>query len=445
MLGSALLSGVFGGEPLRVMEMFAGVGGFRLGLEGGNALEASSNPAFRVVWSNQWEPSTRKQHASDVYTARWGTQGHHTEDIFQLLQGGPALDAMLAARPEVLVGGFPCQDYSVAKPADQAKGLEGKKGVLWWAIYEALKHLKSRAQPVQYLILENVDRLLKSPSTCRGRDFAIILASLASLDYTVEWRIVNAADYGYPQRRRRVFLVAYQSDSQALHRLKPEAAESPLTFLTAVGVLANALPVNHDVAHVEELDVGTDALNAQAHFSKRTRLDSPFLNAGVMHKGHVYNANLAPRSDKCAATLGDVVRKTLAVPDSYYLGPEALSRWTYLKGPKSLRRVSASGFEYRYAEGGLPFPDDLERPARTIITSEGGASPSRTKHVVHDGHGLRRLTPEELEELNGFPRGFTEMDGIPSTKRAFLMGNALVVDLVHDIGQALACAHHGTT
>lgn len=298
---------------------------------------------------------------------------------------------------------------------------------------------------MQYLILENVDRLLKSPSTCRGRDFAIILASLASLDYTVEWRVVNAADYGAAQRRRRVFLVAYHNGSQALQRLRAESSESQLVFLTTAGVLANALHVNHDVARVAKFDVGCDALDAQARFSKQTTSDSPFLNAGVMKKGHVFTTNLAPRSDKHTATLGDVVRKTLDVPDSYYLGPEALSRWAYLKGSKSIRRVTASGFEYSYTEGALPFPDDLERPARTIITSEGGASPSRTKHVVHDGHGLRRLTPEELEELNGFPRGFTEMDGIPSTKRAFLMGNALVVDLVHDIGQALACAHHGTT
>jgi DNA (cytosine-5)-methyltransferase 1 len=62
-------------------------------------------------------------------------------------------------------------------------------------------------------LFENVDRLLKSPATQRGRDFAVMLASLTDLGYVAEWRVINAADYGMPQRRRRVFIAAYRDDT----------------------------------------------------------------------------------------------------------------------------------------------------------------------------------------------------------------------------------------
>src|SRR5690606_10861709 len=99
---------------------------------------------------------------------------------------------------DLLVGGFPCQDYSVATTLNNSKGLTGKKGVLWWNIHKILQEKKNRPR---YLLFENVDRLLKSPSSQRGRDFAIMLKGLDDLGYCVEWRVINAADYGMPQRR----------------------------------------------------------------------------------------------------------------------------------------------------------------------------------------------------------------------------------------------------
>ncbi len=86
----------------------------------------------------------------------------------------------------------------------------------------------------------------------------------------------------------------------------------------------------------------------------------------------------------------------------------------------------------------MPFPDPLERPSRTIVTGEGGSSPSRFKHVVKDHEGrLRRLPPVELERLNMFPDDHTKAEGISDTKRAFFMGNALVVGIVERIGKEL--------
>ena len=83
------------------------------------------------------------------------------------------------------------------------------------------------------------------------------------------------------------------------------------------------------------------------------------------------------------------------------------------------------------------FPDDLDNASRTIITSEGGKSPSRFRHVVKTTDGLRRLTPLELERLNMFPDNHTKFEGVSNSKRGFLMGNALVVGVVEKIGRTL--------
>ena len=190
---------------LKVVELFAGVGGFKLGLEGWRGKSASSgykrklNSNYEVVWSNQWEPGTKVQHAADVFIEKFGDKQFSNEDISKVLPED-------IPNHDLLVGGFPCQDYSVANQLSRSKGIEGKKGVLWWEIHRLISGKKRKPH---YLLLENVDRLIKSPVNQRGRDFALMLASLSDLGYSVEWRVINAADYGMPQRRR-VFIFAFQ-------------------------------------------------------------------------------------------------------------------------------------------------------------------------------------------------------------------------------------------
>jgi DNA (cytosine-5)-methyltransferase 1 len=156
-------------NKLKVAELFAGVGGFRLGLEKYNNYE--------IVWSNQWEPSTKVQHASMVYENKFGKENHSNEDINEVV----IRNVEEIPDHDVLVGGFPCQDYSVATTLNNSKGLKGKKGVLWWSIHKILEDKKNKPK---YLFLENVDRLLKSPASQRGRDFAVMLKSLDDLGVT---------------------------------------------------------------------------------------------------------------------------------------------------------------------------------------------------------------------------------------------------------------------
>lgn len=405
----------------RVAELFAGVGGFRLGLE---------KSGWRVVWSNQWEPSTREQHASHCYETRFGAEGHVCEDIEKVVTAPDA--ATIIPDIDLLVGGFPCQDYSVAKPLPKATGIHGKKGVLWWSIYDVLELKRP-----PFVLLENVDRLLKSPATQRGRDFAIILSCLAQLGYQAEWRVVNAADYGFPQRRRRVFLFAQRQELCG-------PWQDPLRRIYADGVMARALPVHRIGVHAEDAAIpDLPPLSPDPYVVSETfgvgLKTSPFENAGVMIGGLVWTRSVTPKFTGKHRTLGEVVAKTGAVPESFFVPDEQREQWEYLKGPKAEPRVDKkTGHEYRYSEGGMAFPDPLDRPARTILTGEGGSSASRFKHIIVDPltGRLRRLVPDELEELNGFPRGWTDT-GMTDGKRAFMMGNALVVGVVERIGKVI--------
>ncbi len=405
---------------MNVIELFAGVGGFRVGLE------RADRDRFRVVWSNQWEPSKKTQSASHIYTSRFGEENHSNEDIAKV----PTAEI---PDHDLLVGGFPCQDYSVASTLNRSGGIQGKKGVLWWEIHRILAE---KAHPPGYVFLENVDRLLKSPAKQRGRDFAIMLASLADLGYVVEWRVINAADYGMPQRRRRTFILAYRQGT-ALYQ-EATALESPADWVLESGVMANAFPVEGGKASVRAFEItGTLAAITEGFNADRPTW-APFLNSGIIIGRHVHTLDVSPQYDGVYQTLGSQILLNGAVPPSYYIPEEELDRWNYLKGAKKEKRVNkTNGFEYHYNEGAMIFPDPLDKPSRTIITGEGGASPSRFKHVIRTEDGrLRRLTPLELERLNMFPDNHTA--GASDAQRAFFMGNALVVGIIEKIGRELS-------
>ena len=403
-------------HKIRVVELFAGVGGFRIGLEG-------ASDAYETIWNNQWEPSTQHQDASLVYKARFGSKGHSNKDI-NLVKTEDIPDH------DLLVGGFPCQDYSVAASLSRSGGIEGRKGVLWWQIHRILQE-KGDKRP-QYIFFENVDRLLNSPATQRGRDFAIILASLADLGYIVEWRIINAADYGMPQRRRRTYIVGYLKNSIVAQKLEQLA-----DWVEFDGVMAKAFEFRPKTGTVSEFDIKGSIKEVSDGFNKGKK-DSPFGNAGMMMDRHVYSVDADPVYDGPRQTLGGNLVDENFVPEEFFISEEELPRWKYEKGAKKIERVSKEGYKYMFSEGGMAFPDNLDQPSRTIITGEGGTAPSRFKHVVKTKSGrYRRLLPIELERMNMFPDNHTLHPEVSDGRRAFLMGNALVCGIVEKIGKSL--------
>ena len=325
----------------------------------------------------------------------------------------------------------PIQRYRhVASTLSRSGGIEGKKGVLWWQIYRILNE-KGAHRP-QYVFFENVDRLLGSPAKQRGRDFAIILASLADLGYTVEWRVINAADYGMPQRRRRTYIVGYRTDSVVADKI-----ESLENWVLYDGVMAKAFPFVKKEKTLSEFDIVGTIPEVSDGFNKSGK-NSPFGAAGIMSQRHVYSVDTEPIYEGPIMTLGSNLVDDEFVPEEFYISDEELPKWKYEKDAKRINRKSKEGFEYVFSEGAMAFPDYLDRPSRTIITGEGGSAASRFKHVVLTPSGrYRRLIPIELERLNMFPDNHTLHQDVSDGRRAFLMGNALVCGIVQQVGKSL--------
>jgi DNA (cytosine-5)-methyltransferase 1 len=386
-----------------VCELFAGVGGFHRGLT-----QADSN--FKIIWANQWEPGKKVQHAFDCYKSHFGeTTECVNEDIGIAKHSIPS--------HSLLVGGFPCQDYSVASTS--AKGIEGKKGVLWWEIRDILE-----AKRPPFVLLENVDRLVKSPSTQRGRDFGVMLHTLNALGYSVEWRIINAADYGFAQRRRRIFIYAYHNSTMYYNKMTKKIAQD---IIATEGVFAKAFPIEVEFASTQSAFT-TDNLVEISNNFKYT-----FEVAGFMQNGVITTAKTTPIY-QTAKTLAEIMEHNIDA--HYFLGVDR-TKWEYLKGSKQLQRTSKTGYEYTFAEGSIAFPDPTDRPARTMLTSE--SSVNRSTHVVEDlnTHEYRLLTPIECERLNGFADDWTNT-GMPEKMRYFCMGNALVVGIIEKLGKEIS-------
>lgn len=404
-------------KDISVVELFAGVGGFRFGLE-----KASCH--FKTVWANQWEPGRQNQFAYDCYNSHYRNSGsvNVNQDIALVQDEIPDHD--------LLVGGFPCQDYSVA--ATNAKGITGKKGVLWWNI----NHILTNKQP-QFVLLENVDRLLKSPTSQRGRDFGIILRCLHDNGYDAEWRVINAAEYGEVQRRRRVFIFASKRVPNG-YSSSVEGSEA-FEIVNSTGFFTKAFPIKDGVVKNKESkfeitsDQYPDLLSISDDFAET------FYRAGSMKDGKVYTRDYistwTPTQVENAKTLRSILLKD--VDDQYYVdNMDDIAKWKFMKGAKQIvRKKRGTDFTYVYSEGGIPFPELLDAPSRTILTSEG--SMNRSSHIILDPHTnrYRILTPVECERLNGFPDNWTE--GMSDRNRYFTMGNALVVPIITTMGKQI--------
>ena len=424
---------------MKIFSMFDGVGGFIVGLEN------SSKEIFKTLYSNQYEPSRKIQAAYEVGLYRFPNMEHIGTDV--ALIPNEKFEEMRKNGVDMIVGGFPCQDYSVARSKKNELGIEGKKGVLFWEIIRATEVIKPK-----YLILENVDRLLKAPSSQRGRDFAVMLAAFNELGYSVEWRVINAADYGRAQRRRRVFFFVFRNDTkwgERLHKTyesnlpKKATTEERLAqyqnYIFADGLFGRQFPVK-DMAVKKRINAN-HLIGDIAEVSE-TFNDGKFWNSGLMTNGYYYTIETDPIVEN-PITMGDIVVPEDTVDAKYYITGEKLEKFKYLRGPKKITRTSADGHEYTYAEGGMSEYDSLELPGRTMLTSEG--SVNRSTHLLKINGNYRLITPIEAERLQDFPDDWTkfklnakgEVEEVSDRMRMFFMGNALVTGIVKRIGDEL--------
>lgn len=397
-------------SKLNVVELFAGVGGFRLGLE-----KADAN-FFKTVWANQWEPGKKIQHAFDCYDSHF-EDGLKSNDDISIVEDSFFQQLNI----DLLVGGFPCQDYSVARSLSGEQGINGKKGVLFWDIKRVLENSNPK-----YVLLENVDRLIKSPAKQRGRDFAVMLAVFRDLNYIVEWRVIDASEYGNKQRRRRVFIFAYKKDLDYAERQMSLTTEE---LLFKEGFFARTFPVKEKVVVKGRNDsnkLPEDVVEISEHYSYH------FHTAGIMIDGFIHTVQPEAKDPKPVA-LKSILLPEDEIEEEYYLTEAEIVKFEYLRGSKKIERTSKDGHKYIYAEGGMSPVDDINLPGRTMLTSEGTVN--RSTHIVEVNNRKRYLTPVECERLNGFDDNWTA--GMPKRMRYFCMGNALVVDLIKDMGKQI--------
>ncbi|AKG84484.1 DNA (cytosine-5-)-methyltransferase [Listeria monocytogenes] len=396
-------------KELTILELFAGVGGFRIGLETAN------KNYYKTLWSNQWEPSRKAQDAFNCYDNHFPESENLNEDISTISD-----ERFANINADMIVGGFPCQDYSVARSLSGGMGIQGKKGVLFWEIIRATKII----QPT-FLLLENVDRLLKSPASQRGRDFAIMLAAFNDLGYSVEWRVINAAEYGLAQKRRRVFIFVYKNKSDFAKKVQNYSDEE---IIYNDGLFARGFPIENKPyknRFVSDI-ISEDIVSVSDNFS------SSIFNTGIMRNGKFTSIETVPVSEK-PIPLKDILQPESEVNDKYYLNEDDILKFKTLRGAKKIQRISADGHMYTFSEGSMSETDDIDKPGRTMLTSEG--SKNRSTHLIKIDDKYRILTPLECEALNGFPPNWTA--NMPDRMRYFCMGNALVTGVIERIGKQL--------
>lgn len=403
-----------------VIELFAGVGGFRVGLnkvkkidENGRAVEKKR---FKFLWANQWEPSTKTQHAFNCYKKRFNCPDNECSN-----QDISHVDKTKIPNHALLCGGFPCQDYSVARSLKNEQGIQGKKGVLWWQINDILIEKKP-----PFVLLENVDRLLRAPSKQRGQAFGIMLRCFYEQGYSVEWRVINAAQYGHPQRRRRVFIFAYKNNTNYYSKMNEI---TPQVVIQEKGIFAKKFPVKENDIKIKEIDITEfkDLVDISESFYTN------FENSGLMKDGIIYTAKTEPM-ETAPVTLRKIIESN--VSHEFYLSESTKEKFKYLRDSKKvLRTRKIDGGKYYYSEGAMSPFDSLDLPGRTMLTSEG--TTNRSSHIINDPetNKLRFLTPIECERLNQFPDNWTA--NISLRKRYFMMGNALVCGIISKLGDEI--------
>lgn len=414
---------------MKVLELFAGVGGFRIGLEN------SDKDFFKTKWANQWEPSRKSQDAFEVYDYHFPDSENLNISISDISD-----EKFASMDADMIVGGFPCQDYSVARSKKNEKGIEGKKGVLFWEIIRATENIKPK-----YLILENVDRLLKAPSKQRGRDFAIMLTAFNNLGYSVEWRVINAAEYGRSQRRRRVFFFVYRNDTVFAKAIDKKYEQKNVVFeenryddyIFKTGLFATQFPIKNFPVKNRHVfyELANDIVEVSDNFT------GSVWNTGIMRHGKYYSIDTEPDYNGKPITLREILQNEEEVPEKYFLTDSSkLEKFQYLRGAKKIERTSTDGHTYIYSEGGMSPYDDLNLPGRTMLTSEGTVN--RSTHLLFINDKYRLITPVEAERLQDFPDNWTAIkklaDGslvdVSDKMRMFFMGNALVTEIVRKIG-----------
>lgn len=373
---------------MRFVSLFAGVGGFDLGFERSGMTcvgQVEIDKHAQKVLEQHW-PNVPKH--NDVRTAKeWADE-----------QG-------LIGNVDVVCGGFPCQDLSVA---GKRAGLAGKRSGLFHDALSFATHVKAKT-----IVLENVAGLLSSNG---GRDFGTVLTELANAGYSnIEWRLLDSQFFGVPQRRRRIFIVANLGAGSFRPILsEPESRTGNLTQITE-----------------QECETARNSRNSPHTFGessfgqfKLDRVSTLKASGGALGGGSENLVVFSPRYDEGVRLHDSKTAPT--VVSTYGTGGGNVPCVTYQLQGTMIGRNDNAG------PGGKGFRDD-SFPMYTLETV--------STHVIANENIVRRLTPRECERLQGFPDDWTAINS--DSQRYKQMGNAVTVNVIEWIGQQLMESNDG--
>lgn len=352
------------------VSLFAGVGGFDLAMQ---------RQGIKVAASVEIDKNCNEVLAKHFPDAKQFT------DV-TTVKGKELIDAGFNPSSGIITGGFPCQDLSVA---GKRAGLAGSRSGLFWEIARLVEETQT-----EYFVLENVPGLLSSNG---GKDFGLVIGTMAELGYSVGWRVLDAQYFGVPQRRRRVFIVGRRATSGSVAEI----------LFKSEGLSRDLAPIKQAR---EDLATNTTESFGQTGFAKYT--------AGVT---------------TLTATTYKRPEDNVVVTSSSFGG--------YKEGVGTLR---ANGgdlgggsenlivFHPSYHDGAR-----VQEKTMNTLTSHMGTGGNNVSMVAKETN-VRRLTPIECERLQGFPDDWTA--GQSDTNRYKQMGNAVAVPVVEWIVKGIVAA-----
>lgn len=376
---------------MKFIDLFAGIGGFRYGLQKVEIESESSSDnesgasqhgqrAFHCVWSNEWD-----KYANQIYTKHFGECD--SRDI-------RTIDTKDIPDHDLLCAGFPCQSFSIA---GKRLGFEDTRGTMFFEIARIIRDKRPR-----YFLLENVKGLL---SHDEGKTFQTILGVLSDLGYEYQWQVLNSKNFGVPQNRERVFIIGHLRETS-----RPE-----------VFPIGESYSISHQTKYAEQAGRSRISSTIDARYGSLRNAGETYLHyiGGIKGKRDMWlkdnKQNSRNFSQGQRVYSSDGIASTIAGNAGGLGGKTGLYAIPVLTPDRMEKR-----------QNGRRFKNDGD-PAFTLT--------SQDKHGVYDGLNIRRLTPIECERLQGFPDNWTE--GISDTQRYKCLGNAVTTLVITEIGRKL--------
>lgn len=345
---------------LRVCELFAGIGGFRLGIE-----QALDKKNIEVVYVSEWD-----KYAAATYEKNF----NHTVDTRSITD----VPAESIPDHDLLVGGFPCQAFSIA---GKRRGFDDTRGTLFFDIARILQEKRT-----PYCVLENVKGLLSHDF---GRTFKRIIRTLTDLGYDLQWQMLNSKDFGVPQNRERIFIVGHL-------RGQPRPQVFPIRNHSEPDIVLPTLTARYWGGQANGGYIGNKTIKVGTY---RTHKDGQGFRE--------VKSGLAPTIPARAREDGSGQPVVMAWSKSHRTG----------KTDADKKRKNYGQVENRVKLGEF----------NTLSTGPGGGNQS-TQNFIYQSMKIRRLTPKECERLQGFPDGWT--DAVSDAQRYKQLGNAVTVNVV---------------